>query len=114
MRRVMIDPYHPIMGFTAWVLRENSAEKHSGGTDEVLRIKPNDRTGTEERRGRHGSAPSNRNSVDHDELGRDLEPRGRSGASRVDHHEQITGKPQQPNCVRMRLRIAVYTLRIAV
>ena len=35
------------MGFTAWVLHENSAEKHSGGTDEVLRIKPNDRTGTE-------------------------------------------------------------------
>ena len=103
----MIDPYHPIMGFTAWVLRENSAAKHSGGTDEVLRIKPNDRTGTEERRGRHGAAPFNRNSVDHDELGRDLEPRGRSGASRVDHHEQITGKPQQHNCARMRLRITV-------
>ena len=34
------------MGLTAWVLRENSAEKHSG-RDEVLRIKPNDRTGTE-------------------------------------------------------------------
>ena len=34
----MIGPHHPIMGFAAWVLRENSAEKHSGGTGEVLRI----------------------------------------------------------------------------
>ena len=73
----MIERYHPSMGFTALVLRENSAEKHSGEAYEVLRIKPNDRTGTEKRRGRHGAAPSNRNSVDHDELGRDLEPRGR-------------------------------------
>ena len=72
----MIDPYHPIMGLTAWVLRENSAEKHSGGTDEVPRTTER-RDSTEKRRGRHGAAPSNRNEVDHDELGRDLEPRGR-------------------------------------
>ena len=48
LRSRAIDPYHPVMGFTAWVLRENSAEKHSGGgADEVLRIKQNDRAGTE-------------------------------------------------------------------
>ena len=116
----MIDPYHPIMGFTAWVLRENSAEKHSGGTDEVnARMavpaaqsdRRSKRSGPSQRQRRGGDKTKNRRhrenrEIFHESHGswyrhRQLECRGLSRAVRSKFQERrLAGAETSPKSPR--------------